>query len=270
MIPEPTVAHWRFEEGPHGAPLVTAVDSGPNGLDGTPGGSLSYTSDVAMTADSGDFALDATGDYNYVIVADATPLRLTDDFTVETYVLPDNTTTNPSADPHYVLMKRHKPANGTFLVSYGLIYDQTSGFFRAIVGFGSDTGEFVTSLSEYLEERWYHVAMTFDNDSVSGNATLGLYVDGELVDSNTFTNPGLYYTTEPFLIGAGNFGGPTHQWRRNFDGLIDEIRISDRVLSPEEFLAPPPPEGVPTLSPLGLVVVAVGLLGFGAYRRGRA
>ncbi len=50
------------------------------------------------------------------------------------------------------------------------------------------------------------------------------------------------------------------------DAANSELNIGFRVASP----APPFPFGIPALSPIGLTLVAGGLLGFGAYHRGRA
>ncbi|MBW2448631.1 MAG: hypothetical protein JRG83_22320, partial [Deltaproteobacteria bacterium] len=54
------------------------------------------------------------------------------------------------------------------------------------------------------------------------------------------------YTAEEAVIGAGNFASSTGIYRRNFNGLIDEIRMSDEPLTPAQFLSPaaaPPPGG---------------------------
>lgn len=61
---------------------------------------------------------------------------------------------------------------------------------------------------------WNHVVLTFDNDA--GSQEHKLYVDGVLVDSATDTND-LSITSESLYIGA------------LFDGLLDEIRISNVV-----------------------------------------
>ena len=75
--------------------------------------------------------------------------------------------------------------------------------------------------------RWHHVAATYDG----GRKARGvhLYVNGEEqgkeIDWNDLIFP--FGSDEPFRIGAGG-GEP------NFQGLIDDVRVYDRALPPEE------------------------------------
>jgi len=70
---------------------------------------------------------------------------------------------------------------------------------------------------------WYHLVTTFDASA----SKFSVYVDGILVGSNTGTRTSLYNSTTPFLL-AGRNGGATVY---NFDGLIDETGIWDKVLT---------------------------------------
>ena len=49
--------------------------------------------------------------------------------------------------------------------------------------------------------------------------------------------PDLFYGDQPLYIGAGNFNGPTGSFRRNFDGQIDEVRISSAALTTSQMLS---------------------------------
>ena len=75
--------------------------------------------------------------------------------------------------------------------------------------------------------RWHHVAVTYDG----GRKARGvhLYVNGEEqgqeIDWNDLIFP--FGSEEPFRIGAGG-GEP------NFEGMIDDVRVYDRALPPEE------------------------------------
>jgi hypothetical protein len=45
----------------------------------------------------------------------------------------------------------------------------------------------------------------------------------------------------PWVVGRAEFGGGPADW---FDGIIDEVRISNTALTPSQFLFAPPAEGV--------------------------
>ncbi|MCC7142231.1 MAG: LamG domain-containing protein [Candidatus Eisenbacteria bacterium] len=87
--------------------------------------------------------------------------------------------------------------------------------------------------------RWTHVAATWS----AATTLMKIYHDGVLVDS--LSVPGgaaLEDDTNPFLIGAENDstsgGGPRANW---FNGYLDEVRVSDVALEPNQFLNWPPP-----------------------------
>ncbi|HEY0075163.1 MAG TPA: family 43 glycosylhydrolase [Abditibacteriaceae bacterium] len=100
---------------------------------------------------------------------------------------------------------------------------------------GDNTFQDVVSPRIYRTGRWYNVAATATND------TLSLYVDQldgkgyRLVGIKTIkgaTNA----TRSGFSVGRGWYGNPT-DW---IDGKIDEVRISDVALWPSQFLFVPP------------------------------
>ncbi|GEM_PF-2629931 len=74
--------------------------------------------------------------------------------------------------------------------------------------------------------RWYHVAMTYDN------SILKLYVNG-LLDGSITPNEQMISTTQPVTIGGGGI--------LPFSGLIDEVRISNVIRSPQGFNLQLPP-----------------------------
>ena len=72
--------------------------------------------------------------------------------------------------------------------------------------------------------RWSHLALTYDG------GTLRLYLNGSQVSSRATTGT-IRRTTDPLWIG-GN-----HPYGEYFQGLIDEVRIYDRVLSAPDVRA---------------------------------
>lgn len=76
---------------------------------------------------------------------------------------------------------------------------------------------------------WHHVALTYDDPTKK----LTLYTDYVKVLEGTTINP-LVFDNGSFQVGAGD---------QAFDGWIDEVRLTDRVLVPSEFLYAVPVEG---------------------------
>ncbi|MBM3880654.1 MAG: hypothetical protein FJ387_13210 [Verrucomicrobia bacterium] len=84
----------------------------------------------------------------------------------------------------------------------------------------------VSSLVDVLDDRWHHVASTWDG------FTIRLYVDGELQGIYPLLRPGL--NTRALNIGfAWGNGSP----RRFFRGQLDEVMIFNRTLLPAEVVA---------------------------------
>lgn len=86
------------------------------------------------------------------------------------------------------------------------------------------------STSAFVEDgNWHHVALSYDYPT----KTYRIYKDYTLAAQGTTVNP-LWVDGGSFQIGAGDAA---------FDGWIDEVRLTDRVLEPAEFLYTVPKEG---------------------------
>ena len=82
---------------------------------------------------------------------------------------------------------------------------------------------------------WHHVTVTYDGSRVP--EAIKIYVDGQLQPLKvnwSFINQ-TFELKEPFRIGGGN---------GNFNGAIDDVRIYDRDLSPEEVTLVATPESI--------------------------
>jgi hypothetical protein len=91
-----------------------------------------------------------------------------------------------------------------------------------VVTFGN-SGAMVDSISALAAGSWYHVAATFESENIN------IYINGVLDKAGTTTT----YAGEerPFQIGGfGGYGG-------FFNGLIDELVVSNRALTADEILA---------------------------------
>ena len=77
-----------------------------------------------------------------------------------------------------------------------------------------------------LEGVWHHYLYTYDEDTIEAN----LYVDGELQDTQTGSTPHPADLTTPRI-------GNEYEPARMFCGVLDEVRVYDRVLSDDEIKA---------------------------------
>jgi hypothetical protein len=75
---------------------------------------------------------------------------------------------------------------------------------------------------------WHHVAVTYDGSRLAAGTKV--FVDGKVAKTQVLLDElnQSFDTTEPFRIGSG--GGPSNR----FSGMIEEVRIYDRVLDANE------------------------------------
>ena len=87
--------------------------------------------------------------------------------------------------------------------------------------------------------RWFHAVFHFDGNPAASGSRQVMYLDGVKTLSNPYsTQPstniafsGATAFTSPFFVGNNSGGGGT----RNFDGVLDELRIYSRFLTEEEI-----------------------------------
>ena len=196
--PAPPVGAWGFEEG-SGA---IARDASGHGNDGTVAGA---------TWAAGRFgrALDFDGVDDWVTVADATSLDLTGPMTLEAWVRP-----RAVSDWGAVLLKE-APGDYMAYALYGSTFEGgPSGWTRDASAWSSQ---------RVPTSGWTHLAYTYDG------TTARLYVGGVQVTAAARTD------TAPASSLPLRFGGDA-MWPHEFwNGLLDEIRVYDRSLSPAEI-----------------------------------
>ncbi len=73
---------------------------------------------------------------------------------------------------------------------------------------------------------WHHVVGTYS----SAQHTAALYVDGDLVNSNTNASSAIATTAHPFQIGARHNGD-------TFGGSIDDVAVYDHALTAAQVAA---------------------------------
>jgi len=234
-----TVAWYRFEEGvgkEFAGGVGTVLDSSRNKLHGTCAGDPGAAYAQAI-APFGEAALTVRNRDGWVFVPDSPELGLTRSLTLEAFINIRRPQTNGVAN---FILFRGDGRSGTD--AYWLALDpwgKTLHF--GVEGPGGKPGDppatVSTRFARYLGET-VHVAGVLDDATDS----LSLYVNGRLKDSmQTRIRPRkeLHPIHQPGLGIGGFFAGPA-PGSFCIDGTIDEARISDVALSPDEFLTSPP------------------------------
>ena len=107
--------------------------------------------------------------------------------------------------------------------------------YRLRVEHGSGNRQGDTNVSD---NQWHHVALTVQENATISYPEVILYVDGE-DDTRTGTDSDAFNIVENYDLAIGRRYNNNNRW---FIGLMDEVRVYDRVLSAEEIqaLAVPP------------------------------
>ena len=211
-----TVAYWRFEPG-----NFLADSAGSNTLTNTGVASSSDTSPVAPGSGSASF----NGSQTAFSTAATLDLSSFTDLTIECFF-------KTSQAGLAVLYEHTTPA----------IFDP--GAFGSAINDGNPlevyqraTGGTYLDRTNLLiaDDSWRHMAMIVDG-SETNTDRLELYVDGVQVglDAN-FSNP----TGTPAFLNTTFHIGSRLNTQLKYVGLMDELRISDTILSPSEFLPEP-------------------------------
>jgi hypothetical protein len=226
--PPPTllpIAHWKLDDGTG----TTAIDS-----EGGHHGTLTNGGPVWVAGQLGD-ALDFDGVDDYVdLTSDA---ELTDVFdggaTVMAWIYPRSW---------------GESVNGRILDKSSQVSGDRDGWMIAVKGdspsfqfaqgFTGTRGYWRTQTGSVALNEWVHVAVVYDASSVANDAEI--YLNGVKQSSLVEITPtGSIATDAGIALRMGNWAQDTS---RTFDGIIDDVRIYDRMLSAAEIadLAVPP------------------------------
>ena len=204
------VGYWSFD-GPDVAG-VTAYDRSGQGNTGT------LTSGPTRAIGRIGQALSFDGSDDLVSVSDSNSLDLTTDLTIGAWVRSKNL---PATNVDRVVAKEDVGSVGTNSYGFGVL---TSGKLRFTI-FGvediDDTGSRTVSTNQ-----WFHILVAHTGTSYK------FYIDGVLNSDLTNTNNP---TANALTLLIGRRGSDIGGHFEFFDGLIDDVRIYNRVLSPDEI-----------------------------------
>lgn len=224
-----TIGYWRFENGTANTAATgtnSVIDSSGNNRHGTPRNGPIYRTNVPVatlpqTGLADSLALQFNGSNQYVSIPDNPIFQLTQSLALEAYI---NLASYPSTEAKIVFRGDNRASNDPYFLSITSSHN---------VDFHINRGGGSTVLLAPLPglNQWVHVAGTLDD----ATGDMRLYINGDLVNSvNTSDRPfgALDSSQSPGLgIGALQTGG------QNFNGLIDEVRISNQALRPDQFLS---------------------------------
>lgn len=208
------VAYWRLNEGLG----TTAADATTNRFDGTLFGPAWTNSDVTLvnTIGSLGMALDLTASRsNYVQVASAPSLTLTNPFSFEAWIQPR------TAQCSTILSR----GDGANLATTDYIFQVgTDGTNCGVMKLALMTGgAWTTSASTVPLNVWTHVAVTRDG------ATNRFYINGVL-DRAVAAAGSVYQSGLPLFIGRQGSSAFSY-----FDGTLDEVRAWNTIRNASEI-----------------------------------
>lgn len=193
----------------------------PNGWVGTDGGQWDGRSDVNFSV--GDH-LKFNGSNNYVIVANESnfDFERTDPFSIEAWVK-----ATVGAGGAIVVKSAIVPGWG-FFPGYLLYFRDSIGFNLLHYNDGNEID--VRGGTNLNDGNWHHIVMTYNGSSDANG--ISLYSDGNSLTKTIIWNnlTGTILNDWRLNIGARQDGTDMF-----FNGSIDEVRIYNRVLSPDEI-----------------------------------
>lgn len=208
------VANWKFDEGSGTA----ASDATGNGSAGTLQGGASWVAGVV-----GSGALNLNGTTGYVGVASSSALTsVSNNFTISFWasprsvheIDPEGTTGIAGVSGQRYAFGPTNTGNsgeagaGVSVGTNGVsVYEHGPGYMPA------------TLVYQNTLSGWTHVAVVYQNRQPS------LYVNGQLVRTG-FTSPMATVRAYPWNLGGNSYG--------YFDGLLDDVRVYNRVLTAGE------------------------------------
>ncbi|MBR5726928.1 MAG: LamG domain-containing protein, partial [Muribaculaceae bacterium] len=122
---------------------------------------------------------------------------------------------------------------GEHLINKGR--DMTNGSYRLRVrgvhGQNDYNGINAAAIEEYPETgQWHMITGTVEGDQAR------FYIDGVLQSEATLSHPFNYNNTEPLTLGCHYYSGVPDFWAYTLNGIMDEVRIYSRVLTPQEVM----------------------------------
>jgi len=187
----------------------------------TANGNASTTSYVTQLGLGNSAAFDGTGDYLSVPDDTSLDFAAADNFSVDFWFRHATIATNPD----YAITKADTTTGG-----YKIYMDASGDMCFDIDDDATWTPDdsACTSAIDYDNDAWHHVAAV-----KTGTTKIELFVDGVSIASDSaIASTGTLANTNGFYVGMDR-DGSSNGW----EGYIDEVRVVNRTLTPEEIKA---------------------------------
>ena len=179
-----------------------------------------------VTSRCGNYALnfDGVNDYIYSPASELFGTTFPTNGSIEFWMRPSKTYDNTYADYVYFIHKKMQQGH-QIILSFRGSTDPDKGkicFHKTTEG---DTQKVCTTTDTWTQDKWYHLSIEW------GKKGMKIYVNGTLEGSNTNTDKPSAGSSENFMVAIDpSFSVPS------FDGIIDELRISDIQRGPNAFI----------------------------------
>lgn len=233
-----TIAYYRFENGIPGSPasgVGTILDSSGHGLNGTAINGPTYSSDVPthiipQTGALNNLSLSFNGSDQRVYIPDNNLFKLTHSLTLEAYIKP---LSDPTAKEQIVFRGDDRIGLDPYYLSL-----EPGGKAEFFIQNGKNQAAFITAALPAIDQ-WSYIAGTLNGTT----GAMDLYING-ILSASTITNiRPLGELDKKYLPGIGIGNVQSGNYNEYFNGLIDEVRISNVALNPSQLLdAKPVPE----------------------------
>ena len=190
-----------------------ANDESGNGHDGEIIGNVTLTEDRKGNVNG---AYRFYGEpYNYISVPDHEDFHLSV-FTLNAWVFTDA----EDYGSEYLICKGRDIINGAYRLRVTSV--------GATNQYGAVNDAFVEECPQAHE--WHMITGSVQGDQAK------LYIDGVLMDERTLSNPFVFGNTDPLTLGMHYYVGVPTYWAYPLLGIMDDVRIYNRVLTPEEII----------------------------------
>ena len=213
-------------------------DQSGNGNNGTASGTLV----VADTSEGGTYAYSLDGAGDFISLGNVLD---SDEFDPLSYSFWMNA--NSTSDSYNAIMNKLNKF-GTprgHSIGYRGTSASNSGGLTFILRNSPSNNIIVSTPSGSVSGGWYHVAMTYDGSSNASGVKIYIDAVSSASAGPTDTLNGTTVTSEPYTIGS-------RDGNDYFDGLLDDIRQYDRVLTQAEITHLASSRGVEGPAPVGL------------------
>ncbi|MFH2027888.1 MAG: LamG-like jellyroll fold domain-containing protein, partial [Nanoarchaeota archaeon] len=169
-------------------------------------------------------AADFDGINDYLIISNESDYDITGDMTITAWIKLDRLDKT-----QYIISKMDEGTSGAANHPFQFYITSTNKvlFYS---GDGTDSVGGIYDAQSLAKDTWYHVAVVYDKDT--GDVTTYLNGVGERYISDDGPIGDRINTDYDVKVGRTKFN---NQWYYTFDGKIDDLRLYDRALSPEEI-----------------------------------